>query len=60
MLKLLKFMGLAIGLVFVVVAFTGATKLIHPPCSLTGVFGGPLACDKNFQWDNDGGSAVSW
>jgi hypothetical protein len=59
MLNALKYIGLVFGLVAIVVVFSGATKYIPHPCNLTGVFGGPPACDNNFQWDNDS-TAVIW
>ncbi len=49
MMKALKFIGLAIGLGFVVVAFSGV-KTIGNPCNLTGVLGGPPICDSNIHW----------
>jgi hypothetical protein len=49
MLKTLKFIGLAIGLVFVAIAFSGVKPIIHP-CNLTGVLGGTPTCDDNIQW----------
>jgi hypothetical protein len=48
MSKLLKFVGLVVGLTFVVIAFSGV-KRIHP-CHLTGVVGGLPTCDSNIQW----------
>jgi hypothetical protein len=47
--KTLKFMGLATGLVFVVIAFSGVKPVIYP-CNLTGVLGGTPTCDGNIQW----------
>ena len=49
MMKALKFIGLAIGLGFVVIAFSGV-KFIGNPCNLTGVLGGPPICDSNIHW----------
>ena len=49
MVKTLKFMGLATGLVFVVIAFSGVKPVIYP-CKLTGVLGGTPTCDGNIQW----------
>jgi hypothetical protein len=49
MVKVLKFIGLAIGLVFVVIAFSDV-KSITNPCKLTGVLGGRPICDSNIHW----------
>ena len=49
MVKALKFIGLAIGLGFVVIVFSGV-KSISSPCNLTGVLGGPPICDSNIHW----------
>jgi hypothetical protein len=51
MLKTLKFLGVAIGLVSVAIAFSGV-KPISNACNLTGVLGGPPICDSNIQWDS--------
>ena len=48
MLKALKFIGLAIGLGFVVIAFSGVKPITT--CKLTGVLGGRPICDSNIQW----------
>jgi hypothetical protein len=49
MVKALKFTGLAIGLVFVAIAFSGV-KAVSNPCNLTGVLGGTPICESNIQW----------
>lgn len=49
MAKALKFFSLAIGLGFVVIAFSGV-KPFNNPCNLTGVLGGPPICDSNIHW----------
>jgi hypothetical protein len=49
MVKALKFIGLAIGLVFVAITFSGVKSIGHS-CKLTGVLGGPPICDSNIQW----------
>ena len=49
MVKALKFIGLAIGLGLLVIAF-GGVKSISNPCHLTGVLGGPPICDSNIRW----------
>jgi hypothetical protein len=49
MVKALRFIGLAIGPGFVVIAFSGV-KSVSNPCNLTGVLGGPPICDSNIQW----------
>ena len=51
MLKALKFMGLAVGLACVVIAFSGV-KPLHHSCNLTAVLGGTPVCDTNIQWAN--------
>jgi hypothetical protein len=51
MVKTLKFLGLAIGLVSVAIAFSGVKPNRHP-CNLTGVLGGPPICDSDIQWDS--------
>jgi hypothetical protein len=51
MLKALKSIVLALGLVFVVIAFSGV-KYIGHSCHLTAVLGGPPTCDSNIQWDD--------
>ena len=48
MSKLWKFIGLSVGLTFIVIAFSGV-KRIHP-CHLTGVLGGLPTCDSDIQW----------
>jgi|HubBroStandDraft_4_1064222.scaffolds.fasta_scaffold726321_2 hypothetical protein len=48
MLKLLNFMGLAIGLVLVAIAFGGVKRIHH--CTWTAVLGGAPTCDNNIQW----------
>jgi hypothetical protein len=48
MLNILKFMGMAIGLVLVAIAFSGV-KSIRPSCNLTGVLGDGLTCDSNIE-----------
>ena len=50
MFKLLKFMGLAIGLMLVAIAFGGVQRI--DPCNATGVLGGRPTCDNNIQWFN--------
>ena len=49
MIKALKFIGLTIGLGFVVIAFSGVKPIIYP-CNLTGVLGGTPTCEDNIQW----------
>jgi hypothetical protein len=49
MVKTLKFAGLAIGLAFVVIAFSGVKPIIYP-CNFTGVLGGTPTCEGNIQW----------
>jgi len=49
MSHLLKFMGLAIGLTLVMIAFSGV-KHIHSSCNLTAVLGNIPTCDSNIQW----------
>jgi|HubBroStandDraft_6_1064221.scaffolds.fasta_scaffold196399_2 hypothetical protein len=51
MVKTLKFLGLAIGLVSAAIAFSGV-KSISNPCHLTDVLGGPPICDSYIQWDS--------
>jgi hypothetical protein len=51
MVKTLKFLGLAIGLVSVAIAFSGV-KRISNPCNLTDVLSGPPICDSYIQWDS--------
>jgi hypothetical protein len=48
MSKLLKLIGLAIGLTFVAIAFSGA-KYVHPSCSQTTVLGFQT-CTGNVQF----------
>jgi hypothetical protein len=48
MLKLLKFMGLPIGLVLVAIAFSGVKRIHH--CNSTAVLGGAPTCQSNIQW----------
>jgi hypothetical protein len=48
MLKLLNFIGVAIGLVLVAIAFSGVTRIHH--CKSTAVLGGDPTCDINIQW----------
>ena len=48
MLRLLKFVGLTIGLVLVAIAFSGVKRIHH--CKSTDVLGGTPICDINIQW----------
>jgi hypothetical protein len=48
MLNVLKTLGMAIGLAFVVIAFSGV-KYIGPECNPTGVLGDGLTCDSNID-----------
>jgi hypothetical protein len=48
MSKLLKFVGLAVGLTFVAIAFSGA-KYVHHPCGQTTVLGFQT-CTGNVQF----------
>jgi hypothetical protein len=50
MLKLMKFMGLAIGLMLVAITFGGVKRI--DPCNATAALGGRPMCDNNIQWFN--------